>query len=336
MEMHEILNELVLVDFIVGGSTGEVTTSTDDFFREVGKMLPKGSFSWVSKWRTAIKREILKVGTARKVHGRTRGYFIPVAAAEAQAKIYVDIRASFHQDKEAFLKALPGIVDGWANAQENQVRNGDGTWRPDLIRRMAPDALAMDKLLMFEVSMTRLGATKFLGETDSLNTEVKGLAGQVATEIAEDVSKSWKGDEGGRTTSRVLGLIQRIRNKSNSMGILSPKFKDLGVMCQELLQSLPTEGPIIGADFLRVSTLLNFCLKPDQVLGLKEPGIIQDAVATDVHTSDKSLDAADSQLETASEQLTFLLPPPAPVVHASVIPSQPEKEIEEANDMFII
>lgn len=86
MDMN-VLQNMTLIDFIIGGSTGEKTTSGDDFERKVGKMLPKGTFTWISKYRSQAKRELLKFGAARKVDNRIRGYFVPMEHAAGRAKV---------------------------------------------------------------------------------------------------------------------------------------------------------------------------------------------------------------------------------------------------------
>ncbi|MBG6082975.1 DUF3150 domain-containing protein [Rubrivivax gelatinosus] len=266
MDTIDVLNEMTLFDFIVGGSTGEKTTSADDFMREVGKMLPKGTFSWVSKYRTLAKREILKVGTARRVNQRVRGYFVPTAEAPGLADRLKQIRAQFLQEMAEFLVQLPTIVENWANHPDNQKTTTGGVLRADLIRKHAPTRGDLAKVLSFEVSAVMLQQTNYFGEDDALKTEVSGLVGQAALEISEDVKKSWKGQAGGRTSSRVLGLIRRIRNKANAMSVLSDKFENLRKMCDDVLTSAPREGLIEGLDFLRICALLNFCSEPENVL----------------------------------------------------------------------
>lgn len=266
METMNVLNEMVLVDFIVGGSTGEKTTAADDFMREVGKMLPKGAFSWVSKYRTLAKREILKVGVARRVNNRVRGYFVELKSAPALTDKLKVIKTDFLKEKAEFLQKLPTIVNDWASHPDNQAATKGGTLRADLIRLHAPSVADLDRVLSFDVSAIQLQQTSFFGEDDALKTEVNGLVGQAALEIAEDVKKSWKGPAGGRTSSRVLGLVRRIRNKANAVAVLSPKFENLRRMCDDVLQSAPGEGLIEGIAFLQVSALLGFCTEPENIL----------------------------------------------------------------------
>lgn len=266
MDTMNVLNEMVLVDFIVGGSTGEKTTAADDFMREVGKMLPKGAFSWVSKYRTLAKREILKVGVARRVNNRVRGYFVELPSAPTLSEKLKAIKADFLKEKAEFLQKQPTIVNDWACHPDNQVATKGGTLRADLIRLHAPSVADLDRMLTFDVSAIQLQQTSYFGEDDALKTEVNGLVGQAALEIAEDVKKSWKGPAGGRTSSRVLGLVRRIRNKAKAVAVLSAKFDNLRRMCDDVLQSAPGEGLIEGVAFLQVSALLGFCTEPENIL----------------------------------------------------------------------
>lgn len=263
----QILNDVVLMDILIGGSTGEKTVDSDDFIREVGKMLPKGTFSWISKYRSAARRELLNVGTSRRVDNRCRGYFVPVQKAEAAAKRLMEIRDEFLVEKRDFLLNLPKLIEDWAQHPDNTGNTKSGQLRSELIRKHAPTVEDLDRLLKFGLSAVRVMPADFFGEDDTLNAEVKGMAGQAAWEIAEDVRQSWKGPIGGKTSSRVLGLVRRIREKADSMSIIAPKFADLKDMCDKVLANVPSQGTIEGTDFVMVSGLLAFCQKPANILG---------------------------------------------------------------------
>ncbi|WP_432263241.1 DUF3150 domain-containing protein [Cupriavidus sp. TMH.W2] len=265
-EEMQVLNDVALFDFIIGGSTGEKTVEADDFIREVGKMLPKGTFSWVSKYRSEAKREILKVGVARRVNNRVRGYFVPLGEAGNLSQKLKQIKAGFLKEKAEFLKNLPQIIEDWANHTDNAGATKSGATRENLIRLHAPKSEDLDRMLSFDTSAIRVQSTGFFGEDDALHSEVKGLVGQAALEIAEDVKKSWKGPAAGRTSSRVLGLIRRIRNKAEAMGVLSPKFDRLAEMCDKVLGAVPDGQNIEGVEFLMVSSLLSRCMKPENIL----------------------------------------------------------------------
>ena len=151
MDMN-VLKEVALFDFIIGGCTGEKTTSADEFERKVGKLLPTGTFTWISKFRTQAKRALLNVGTARKVDNRVRGYFVPIKHAPSVSAKLKDIRAEYLKEKAAFLDRLPTEVETWANDEKNQVVTSTGALRADLIRAHAPKREDIDRLLNFSVS----------------------------------------------------------------------------------------------------------------------------------------------------------------------------------------
>lgn len=321
METMNVLNEMVLVDFIVGGSTGEKTTAADDFMREVGKMLPKGAFSWVSKYRTLAKREILKVGVARRVNSRVRGYFVELPSAPALSDKLKAIKAEFLKEKAEFLQKLPTIVDDWAGHPENQVATKSGPLRADLIRMHAPSVTDLDRVLTFDVSAIQLQQTTFFGEDDALKTEVNGLVGQAALEIAEDVKKSWKGPAAGRTSSRVLGLVRRIRNKANAVSILSSKFDNLRRMCDDVLQSAPGEGLIDGIAFLQVSALLGFCSEPENILA--DQAINFDPLDVDKAPEPQPEDAKGEAVDDAQQLLNIETAETLVAAEAAVIEEAP-------------
>lgn len=263
-----ILKDVVLFDFIVGGSTGEKTVDGDDFIREVGKMLPTGTFSWVNKYRAEAKREILKVGVSRRVNNRVRGYFVPIGHAKQLADVLNNIKAKYIKEKQEFLKNLPDIVKTWAAAPANATASKPGgPSRADLILLHAPKASVLEKALSFDTSAICINDTSYFGEEDALQKEVKGLVGQAALEIADDVAKSWTKQNANKTTSRVLSLIRRVQDKAEAMSVLSSKFENLADLCRSVLASVPTGQSIEGVAYIQVSSLLSFCMDPEKILG---------------------------------------------------------------------
>ncbi|WP_425953142.1 DUF3150 domain-containing protein [Ralstonia pseudosolanacearum] len=343
----QVLNDVVLFDFIIGGSTGEKTVENDDFIREVGKMLPKGTFSWVSKYRSEAKREILKVGVARRVNNRLRGYFVPLGQAAGLSDKLKKIKEGFAAEKADFLQNLPQIIEDWANHKDNEVVTKEGgPTRADLIRIHAPQREDLDRLLSFDASAIRVQSTGYFGEDDALHSEVKGLVGQAALEISEDVRKSWKGPAAGRTSSRVLGLIRRIRHKAEAMGVLSPKFSRLADVCDKVLSAVPEGQNIEGVEFLMVSSLLSRCMKAENILSedsvkfdplelqqLATAGV-QPATASDAQSAQLDL-VVDAQppKEEAPQVSTVVEPaetaaPPAPPAPAATVPVEEESALE--------
>ncbi|AQH06045.1 hypothetical protein A9R05_44725 (plasmid) [Burkholderia sp. KK1] len=262
----QVLNDVALFDFIVAGATGESTAKSDDFIREVHKLLPKDALSWVSKYRGQAKREILKVGVTRRVNNRVRGYFVPISEAKALSELLKAIKQDFLAEKSSFLAKYPKIVEDWANEPVNQTLTPDGGTRAEAIRKDAPKAEELEKRLFFDLSAIHIQSTAFFGEDDTLYSEVRGMVGQAATEIAEDVSRTWSGPAKGRTSSRVLRLIKRVRNKAHSMSILSPKFGRLADLCDAVMASVPQNSNIEGVHYLVVSALLSRCTSPKDIL----------------------------------------------------------------------
>lgn len=311
----QVLNDVALFDFIIAGSTGEKTVEANDFIREVGKMLPTGTFSWVSKYRNEAKREIMKVGVSRRVNNRVRGYFVPKDAAKSLSDVLKQIKLEFANEKATFLSRLPQIVEEWASSPVNLVpaRAGNPETRGDLIRKHAPKPGDLDKALSFDTTAILVQGTSYFGSDDALYSEVRGLVGQAALEIAEDVKKSWKGPAAGRTSSRVLGLIKRIRYKAKCMAILSPKFEQLGELCDKVLQAVPEGQNIEGMQFLIVSGLLSRCMRPDDILS----DDLVDFNPLDVEHSDKapseaSVSAAQASVPVATQLDLTMVQQPEP------------------------
>ncbi|WP_413460786.1 DUF3150 domain-containing protein [Herbaspirillum huttiense] len=255
----QILKDVVLMDFIIGGSTGEKSVGGDDFIREMGKMLPPNATSWVAKYRSEAKREIMKTGTARRIETRTRGYFVPLAHARAVADALSDIKKRFLAEKADFLNNLETIIDAWAEHEDNQVKVKDDKTRGEMIRENAPSRLELDKALTFNISAITLGTTDIFGADDALQAEVKGLVGNAAMEIAEDVTRSWKSSSATKASQKVFGLIRRIHVKASAMTVLSPKFDRLAEICKEVLANIPPGSNLSGMNYLVISSLLRQC-----------------------------------------------------------------------------
>ncbi len=122
-------------------------------------------------------------------------------------------------------------------------------------------------MLTFDTSAIRINDTSYFGEDDALQKEVKGLVGQAALEIAEDVNRSWTRKGNGKTTSRILGLIRRVQDKAEAMSVLSSKFSNLEKMCASVLAAVPSGPSIEGLAYIQVSSLLSFCMDPEKILG---------------------------------------------------------------------
>jgi hypothetical protein len=210
----------------------------------------------------------LKVGVSRRVNNRVRGYFVPTAHAQGLAQVLIQIKDKYLAEKKVFLAELPGKVEEWANAPENaSVSKPGGKTRAELIRQHAPQHGVLEKMLTFDISAIRINDTNYFGQDDALQQEVKGLVGQAAFEISEDVRKSWSGPKKGNTTSRVLGLVRRVQDKAEAMSVLSSKFGNLAKLCGEVLAAVPTGQNIEGVAFIQVSSLLSFCMDPDKIIG---------------------------------------------------------------------
>jgi len=230
------------------------------------------------------------------------------------------------------LAELPAKVEEWANAPENAgVTKAGGKTRAELIRQHAPQHGVLEKMLTFDISAIRINDTNYFGEDDALQQEVKGLVGQAAFEISEDVRKSWSGPKKGNTTSRVLGLVRRVQDKAEAMSVLSSKFGNLAKLCGEVLAAVPTGQNIEGVAFIQVSSLLSLCMDPDKIIG-------------DQATAFDPLEVTDQPVTTpteASSNVFFgetpqVTPPAAtqPEESVSIVPPLPTDREAHANIFF--
>jgi hypothetical protein len=74
----QILKDVVLMDFIIGGSTGEKSVGGDDFIREMGKMLPP---------KHHVAHKASKVRAEPRSRCKTAGPTVPAIRLESKGLV---------------------------------------------------------------------------------------------------------------------------------------------------------------------------------------------------------------------------------------------------------
>jgi Protein of unknown function (DUF3150) len=211
-----------------------------------------------SKARQRVRRLCSSLGSAF-----LGGYAIPEQHMGELRREVAAIKNVFDEAKENFLGGYAQSVKDWADAHSD-LRS--------VILSNEPSRDSVEAAFRFGLNVCKVvpPAPDLDSPDNLLHQEVKGLAMQVAKEIAQDVRDSWSGGGGGKTTQRVAGLIRRVRKKADGLAFLHPRVRSLADVIGQVLAGLPSSGPIEGVAFLQVSALLTMLSDPSRILGDQE------------------------------------------------------------------
>ena len=151
-----------------------------------------------------------------------------------------------------------------------------------------PSARHADQRIGFSVSIYKIHPAQVVmkGAEDGIASEIKGLAGRVLEEIAQDVRETWNpGTE--KATQRIKGLLRCIAEKARTLSFLDGgRLGDLAKFVEDTIASMPPVGCIEGKNFLELSGLMSILVSPakmaEGVLVIEEaPAIPAPAVKID-------------------------------------------------------
>lgn len=125
-----------------------------------------------------------------------------------------------------------------------------------------------DKQINASLAVYRINpATVNSTAEDGIQTEVKGLAGRVLNEIAQDVLDTWK-PGATQASQRIKGLLNRLFSKCRTLEFLGGNLSAVAKFIDQGVEALPTQGPITGVDFMVLSGLLAILSSPEKMMGL--------------------------------------------------------------------
>lgn len=102
---------------------------------------------------------------------------------------------------------------------------------------------------------------------DGISAGIKGLAGQILSEIAQDAKDAFS-PEAIKASSRAKNVLLRAKAKLESLAFVDASLSGVSKMIGDTLAVLPKDGPLQGQDFTIYAGLMNTLMQPDQVVAI--------------------------------------------------------------------
>jgi hypothetical protein len=138
----------------------------------------------------------------------------------------------------------------------------------DSYRGRFPSKEHAEKQIGASLSVFRINSVAVKSSAaDGVQTEVKGLAGRVLNEIAQDVADTWK-PGATQASQRIKNLLLRLENKCRTLEFLGGNLSAVAKFIDQGIHALPTQGAITGVDFMVLSGLLAILSSPEKMMSL--------------------------------------------------------------------
>ena len=199
--------------------------------------------------------------------GFLNGFAVPDSQVEPLLQVLSQIAAKFEQSRTDFLSKYQAAVEDWANAHPSQASE---------IRAKAQTLSYVEKALRFGIGVFKVQPQAIpvsLSVPDAIGHEVGGIVGQLAHEVAQDVRDTWSPKADG-VTQKIRGLLNRVSEKCHSLAFLDGKVGRIAQFVDEIASALPTNGRIVGRDFLMLSGLMEILSDPGRLLAESKLEII--------------------------------------------------------------
>ena len=215
--------------------------------------------------------------------GFLNGFAVPDSQVEPLLQVLSQIAAKFEQSRMDFLSKYLAAVEDWANAHPSQASE---------IRAKAQTLSYVEKALRFGIGVFKVQPQAIpvsLSVPDAIGHEVGGIVGQLAHEVAQDVRDTWSPKADG-VTQKIRGLLNRVSEKCHSLAFLDGKVGRIAQFVDEIASALPTNGRIVGRDFLMLSGLMEILSDPGRLLAeskleiilAEEPSAATEGIVLDV------------------------------------------------------
>lgn len=199
--------------------------------------------------------------------GFLNGFAVPDSQVEPLLQVLSQIASKFEQARTDFLSKYLTAVEDWANAHPSQALE---------IRAKAQTLSYVEKALRFGIGVFKVQPQAIpvsLSVPDAIGHEVGGIVGQLAHEVAQDVRDTWSPKTDG-VTQKIRGLLNRVSEKCHSLAFLDGKVGRIAHFVDEIAVALPTNGRIVGRDFLMLSGLMEILSDPGRLLAESKLEII--------------------------------------------------------------
>lgn len=266
------LNALTVICLDITAFGGKTVLSAEDL-GDVAKGLPAdiidlGSKKIVNdktlrpfmKLRKRAQRSMLDLGGTKFLSA----FAFADGKFQAAYEKAVEIKKEWEQETQKFLEEYPDHILEWANAHKE--------WKEKILES-APAKDDIAKRIQFCIRAFKV-ATPVPGNVDfdgGLCDEISGMAGQVMSEISQDVKNTWKGGPetgvaGDRTTQAVHRLLKRVADKAESLSFIDTRLSKVAKLVGSTAKALPSAGTIDGREYLMVKGLMDMLLDPKQLL----------------------------------------------------------------------
>jgi hypothetical protein len=99
---------------------------------------------------------------------------------------------------------------------------------------------------------------------DGVEAEVKGLAGRVLHEIAQDVQDTWN-PSATQASQRIKNLLGRIAGKCRTLEFLGGNLGSMASFIEDAIKRLPPVGAIQGPDYIYLAGILTVLSSPQKM-----------------------------------------------------------------------
>jgi hypothetical protein len=210
------------------------------------------------------------------------GYAVPIDKLDGLTPKLDEIVEEFQKTLDEFLAEYDTSVETWKREHPALAES---------ITRAAPSEKYLRNRMKISYQVFSIvPAEKFEAK---LEEQVSGLPGQLKKEIRDAARQIWKvsvGTSKGKVISRkVLSSIRVLLDKMDGLSYLDSKIVQEVEYHREILDGMPTEGPISGRDLLRLRS---------SVLLLSEINLM--ATETEEMNVMAEIEDGDTELEVAN------------------------------------
>ena len=128
-----------------------------------------------------------------------------------------------------------------------------------------PTDMEVSNGLQYYVSVYKIQPGDMAGLKNGVAAAVNGFAGQVLSEISQEVRDTFSADA-QKATSRATNVLVRIKTKLERLAFVDQELANVAKMIEDVLKELPASGPIRGHDFVMFSGLMNTLSEPSMVV----------------------------------------------------------------------
>lgn len=247
---QQILGQLNIVDVALSTYNGYVRRNdveTDDL-RTAGSlrvMDPKHTNIFTAT-RQAVRRSCLAAGVS--FLGATA---VPDEAVEALAKKISVMGEKYLEGKNFLVNNYDQLLAEWAAKHQGfEAEILKRAPKVDYVAGQINFGLRIFKVIPQSEKVIQCGAT------DGLESDLRGLTGQLVSEIAKEVKENWSNSASGSAGIKSVGFLKRILTKVKSLSFIDTRVAEIGIFIEETINKFPS-GQIKGHDYLVFSGLMS-------------------------------------------------------------------------------